>query len=157
MDWIKLKQHVYFEDGSLRDIYVRRMIVDDWQRWIEHANSNGIVKFTLDGVHIADEIDFAAVSKYWGQPGSEFPSASLTIGNILLQVYFGDESELELDLSPQDIQTIDDHRTLMDYLLSVSNLLQKNVELTMENPAAVNEVLLSIRFGEVRVIQSEIL
>ena len=157
MDWTKLKTLVYFEDGSLRDIYVRRMTVDNWQRWIEHTNSNCIVQFMLNAAYRGHEIDFTAVSKYWRQPGSEFPSANLTIGNLVLQVYFGDESELELDLSPKDVTTIDDHRTLMDYLISVSNLLQKNVELTMENPAAVNEVLLSIRFGEVRVMKSAIL
>ncbi|HTE25808.1 hypothetical protein [Flavitalea sp.] len=157
MNWTDLKTHVYFQDGSLRDIYVRRMAIDDWRRWIEHSNSIYIVQFRLDGVHIADKIDFSAVSKYWGKSESAFPSASLTLGDILLQIHLGDETELELDLSPKDIQTIDDHRTLMNYLLSISNLLHKTVELTMESPAAVDEILLSIRFGEVRVIRSEIL
>ncbi len=40
MDFQKLKDKIYYSDGSLRDIYVHNTTKEDWQIWADFVNKN---------------------------------------------------------------------------------------------------------------------
>jgi hypothetical protein len=45
--WEKIKENIYFLDGSLRDIYKNETTENDWKKWIDYVNKNyKILKFS---------------------------------------------------------------------------------------------------------------
>jgi hypothetical protein len=45
MNWKRLKEEVYFEDGSLRDIYIFDTSIEDWKKWVDLVNREYRVSF----------------------------------------------------------------------------------------------------------------
>ena len=43
--WHELKEKIYFEDGSLRDIYAFDINLRDWEKWVAFVNQNFQVEF----------------------------------------------------------------------------------------------------------------
>lgn len=149
MTWEDLKKHIYHEDGSLRDIYIRNVTSEDWIRWVDFVNSSYTVDFEIGGKPKGNKIDFSTVAAYWQHVDQECPSASIYLGNIIVKTYFFREDEIENDIAPREIKTVEDHKKLVAYLKSVSNLLGKPVELTEENYSDPHEVLMIINGEQV--------
>ncbi len=132
MTWVELKKKVYNEDGALRDIYIRDVTADDWRCWVNHINSRHRAYFEVGGVSKSDKIDFEAILDYWQNPQQEYLSASIHLGEILIRVYFNDKTEIENDINPREIRSIEDHQRLLSFLKGISIAVGKTVELTME-------------------------
>lgn len=134
VSWTELKSEVYFEDGSLRDIYVRDVSVADWRKWVDFVNSHYPVVFKVDfnGSESAT-IDFDYVLRYWQGLEEECPSAQILLDGIIIATYFLDDGELENDITPTEVRSEQGHRCLLEYLTAVSKLLGRPVELCHEN------------------------
>jgi hypothetical protein len=149
-DWPLLKTCVYFEDGSLRDIFIRSFSSDDWICWMNYINGRYPLRFfqgdgtAHDSGTVTAYIAIERVQEYWLDPDCGTPSLSIDIGGIDLRAQFGDEHEFENDISPRDIRSYEAHLRLMEYLKNVSRLFEKPVILTIENPSGPNETLLTI-------------
>lgn len=65
MNWAKLKDKVYYCDGSLRDIYVLQTNIEDNRKWTDFVNENYAIKW-FNGLTQFDEmrIDFDVVRGY---------------------------------------------------------------------------------------------
>lgn len=134
IDWNFLKENIYFRDGSWRDIYVQNVQVDDWQKWVEYVNKtyrvewyNGLTEKT------ETQIDFEVIRQYWEGQHDRLSSGSVFIDRIKLNVHFFDDEEIENDLDPADFKSIEDHHSLMNYLIEISLLLEKTVIVTPED------------------------
>jgi hypothetical protein len=144
MNWKKLKSRIYHEDGSLRDIYIRDVTPDDWRHWADYVNSNYPIDFLIGGTYIGNKISFDSIADYWKDSDQEYPSASIHLGNIIVNTFFSNENEIENDITPREIRSLEDHQRLLEYLKSISILLNRPVELTEENYRDPKEILIVV-------------
>ena len=75
--------------------------------------------------------------------------ASVFIDNILVKSYFFTDEEIENDITPSEINSIDDYCKLIEYMSNISKILNKRVILTPENSpeielVAVNEGVVTV-------------
>ena len=136
MIWEKIKTDIYYSDGSLRDIYVLDSTIEDWKKWIDFINENHQVKFEYfdnqGNKKIESKINFYEVSKYWNNYENSI-SAEFLVGEVLLKCCFFSIDEIENDFFPEEVKTIEQHNLIIEYLKSISKILNKEVILTPEN------------------------
>ena len=118
IDWRELKNKIYYLDGSLRDIYIHVSTRDDCQKWVDFVNENYKISVRAD---------------YWNGDQENYSTATVHIDNININCHFFCEEEIENDVSPKEINSIEDHNKLMSYMTKLSKLLNKVVILTPEN------------------------
>lgn len=144
-DWKKLKEEVYFEDGSLRDIYVPNATADDWEKWTNWIRRSPY-RFEWYDPHkekFVDYIDFSTISDWWQvTPDKVCPTIRVFVDHIQINAHFFCDYEMENDISPTDIQCWGDHVRLLNYMKIMSYVLEKPVILTNEN--FHDNVLLSV-------------
>lgn len=142
MMWEKLKKDIYYSDGSLRDIYVLDTNEDDWSKWIFYINENYKVKFTYfdsEGNKILSEkIILEEVLEYW-KNFEDSLDAEFLINNVIFKCYFFSDAEIENDISPKDVKDIEQHYSIVEYMKSVSKLLNKEIFLSPENYSEVSD------------------
>jgi hypothetical protein len=135
MHWNELKKLIYFEDGSLRDIYVLDTSIAHWEKWVDMVNSKYKVKFWDAKTDLrTDKIDFETVKEYWDSNGQrEVVTATISLETITIKCYFFDDSEIENDVDPREFKSEEDHIKLVHYLNDISVTLNKEVIVTDEN------------------------
>lgn len=148
MHWTDLKKRIYFEDGSLRDIYVLGTTTTDWEKWADLVNRKYRVEFWDAKTDLrTDKIDFETVKEYWASNGQrEVVTATINLQLITVKCHFFDDSEIENDIDPREFRTVDDHTKLIQYLNDISVTLDKDVIVTEEN--AQDSVLIRSKSGE---------
>lgn len=144
MKWEDIKINIYHEDGSLRDIYIRNVTLDDWRRWVEYVNINFRIDFKIGSAHLGNKIDFDLVIAYWKDDKHEDLSACINLGDIIVNCFFFDKNEIENDITPKEIKSLEDHEKLLEYLKNISILLGRRVELTEENCRDAREGLIVV-------------
>jgi len=133
-DWNEIKDEVYYWDGSWRDIYVLGTTQDDWNKWIELVNQNYQVEFYNGQTQQKeDRINRQVVFDYWTGKTDLLNDATIKLGSIIIKCHFFTDQEIENDIDPREIDTIEDHQRLMSYLIDISKALNKMVILTAEN------------------------
>ena len=143
MDFQKLKDKIYYSDGSLRDIYVHNTTKEDWQIWADFVNKNYRTSFHFYETQVKeDKVDISKIFDYWNGIHDNCSRASIYIDNIQINAHFFDDKEIENDISPKEINSIEEHNKLVDYMIGLSNALSKKVVLTAENEP--NVVLISV-------------
>jgi hypothetical protein len=134
MTWTELKNRIYFEDGSLRDVYVLNTNVKDLAKWTELVNEKYNIQFYDAKIDLTtDKISFKAVEETWTQENRELVTATVKIEAININCHFYDHSEIENDIDPREFKSLTEHDNLIKYLREVSNLLDKEVIVTDEN------------------------
>jgi hypothetical protein len=148
MNWKYLKEEIYFCDGSLRDIYVLNTSREDWQKWIDFVNGNYGIEFHYcdhKGNRLTSE---KIISKYvfnsWDRINDFTNDVTIKIGDIIVKCHFFCEEEIENDIDPNEVKTIEDHYLVINYLKSISKILDKEVILTIENYSVVGDEKLII-------------
>lgn len=134
MNWTKLKNEIYYCDGSLRDIYVLQTSFEDNEKWADLVNQLYTIKwFNSLTQTVEQKINFEVVRGYLEGEHDLCSSASVFIGKIQINNHFFVENEIENDVSPEEINTILDHEKIIKYMTEISILLDKTVILTPEN------------------------
>jgi len=135
MDWNELRKSVYQIDGSWRDIYVLNTTRDDWRKWIEHVNATYKVTFTaenyMDGV-VSDRIDAGFIDYRWDEE-RYVACASVFFHHVQVNCHFFTDEQIENDIDPKEIKSMEDHLRVVHYMKSISTLLDKEVILAEEN------------------------
>ncbi|WP_210487134.1 hypothetical protein [Rufibacter aurantiacus] len=141
-NWETLKEEIYFVDGSLRDIYVFDTDKEDWKRWAIYVNENFTVQF-FNGrtLKMEDRINIDDLLLYFTNPAdfTEVNKASIIFGNIYINCILFWEPEMESDIDPREVQSLEDHQAIVGYMKSVAKVLNKKVILTLE---AIKELVL---------------
>jgi hypothetical protein len=134
MNWIDLKNNIYYCDGSLRDIYILDINKSDWKKWVDYVNNNYKVIW-FNGLLSKDEnqINFSVIDDYWEGKHDLCSTAKICINDFQINTHFFDDSEIENDIDPREFNSIDDHNKLIKYLIDLSTLLDKEIILTPEN------------------------
>jgi len=144
MNWQKLEENIYYMDGSLREIYIHGTTKNDWFVWAAFVNENYKTLFyNSENKEIDDKIDITKAFEYLEDPDKGRCHASIFIDDIQVQAYFFAEEEIENDISPVEIKSVDDHLKLANYMINLSKLLNKKVILTPENSPEIELIIVS--------------
>jgi hypothetical protein len=134
MNWKRLKEEVYFEDGSLRDIYIFDTSIEDWKKWVDLVNREYRVSFYNGQTEqTTDKIDFEVVNAFWTSKTDLVNWATIFINGFDIKCYFFGWEEFENDFRPNEFRSEQDHYQLMSYLVDVSTHLGKKVIVTEES------------------------
>lgn len=149
MEWQYLKNKLYFVDGSLRDIYVKDVSREDWEKWINFVNENYEVEFNYFDVSKilirSNKIIPLMVYKYWDGSIDTTLNATVKVGDISFKCYFFYEGEIENDISPDEVNNIENHNDIVNYLKAIAFILNKEIIMTIENYSTeYEEVLMKI-------------
>jgi hypothetical protein len=150
MDWQILKNKIYNCDGSYRDIYVHNTTKEDWQIWADFVNKTYKISFHIYDTEVKkDKVDLTKIFDYWNGTQENRSTATVFIDNIQVNAHFFIAEEIENDITPNDINSMDDHNKLMNYMTNLSKVLNKAVVLTPENEA--DFVLISVDKDEIKI------
>lgn len=117
-------------DGSLRDIYIRRVSAGDWEsvyRWLIGTYPN---VFTRDGIQIDPP---PSVEFIWQDRAVAFSVLTLNVGEVRVNCRFFQSDDLELDLSPEEVVNEERFAALTVLMGSLGRLVNKDVVLTYQN------------------------
>lgn len=143
--WDSIKEEIYYEDGSLRDIYIFDTNKEDWRSWSNLVNEKFEVEFYNGRTQeIEDKINIEEVFNFWAdQTGfTETNSATIKLGEVLIKCYFFIASEIEDDIDPREVKTEENHKAIMEYLQQISKTLKKKVVVTSK--MAEEDILLEV-------------
>jgi hypothetical protein len=123
--WKKIKEDIYLVDGSLRDIYANNINEDQWKKWVNYVNENYEIQWGNK-----NKIGFEIIKHNW--KNNIMPDiAKVFIKNIQINNhFFGD---FENDIDPQEINDIDDHNCIINYMKCISDIMDTVVYLSEEN------------------------
>jgi hypothetical protein len=128
-EWNDIKW-IFEPDGSLRDIYVQDVSLNDWDKLIDFVNKNFILTFGDK-----NKIDKDYVLKYLQKTNRQDTCQPLIIylARIKVHCYFFLPEEIEFDINPKEIKSITDFELIESFMVSISKVLGKQVTLTAEN------------------------
>ena len=134
MNWKEFRNVIYYQDGSLRDIFIRETSLEDWRKWADYVTANYNVEFTIhEEKFTTNKIDFNIVVDFWNGKLNSPISATIYVGDILIKAYFFVEQEIDNDITPVEVKSLSDHNKLIEYLSGLSKALNKKVVVTPEN------------------------
>lgn len=124
----ELVHNVFYEDGSLRDIYVFDTTVKDWQCIMDYFISAHVTNtFYVDGEpHSIPKLStdiFLDRQFMW----------SIEYEGILFNTHFFGVTEIEFDVNPSDVKTADKANHVVMFMTKLAQLTNKAVVLTPEN------------------------
>jgi hypothetical protein len=134
-NWEEIKW-IFEPDGTLRDIYVENVNIEDWKILIDYLNASHILKYGLSNdnkiVNKADK-DYL-IKLLTDETGEmELKTVSVIIENIIINTHFFTIDEIEFDIEPREINSETDYEKLLSFMNEISKLLNKPLILTGEN------------------------
>ena len=134
MNWTELKEKIYYWDGSWRDIYVLEASLDDNLSWTNYINGNYRIEwFNGSTQKDEDKTDFEVIRQFWNGNHDLCSTVKVFIEHIQINNHFFVPNEIENDIDPREINSIEDHEKIVKYMIDLSKLLDKAIILTPEN------------------------
>jgi len=132
-NWNNIKW-IFEPDGSLRDIYVQEVSISDWGKIIDLLNENYDLKYHPSDKN-ENQIDKKSVIKYLADKTGEMDlrTVSVDLNGIIVNCHFFLPDQIEFDIDPKEITSTDDAEKVIEFMKSISELLQTQVTLTAEN------------------------
>lgn len=113
-------------DGSLREIYVFDVKIEDWAAFLAVASSYpSAYSFDGEGRSLP-----AAENIFAERSGSHL--LTVQVGSTAANCHFFMESELELDIDPKEVSDATQHYLLLEFAEAIASALQKPIALTPE-------------------------
>lgn len=134
-DWEEIKW-IFKTDGSLLDIYIKEVDIEDWKNMIDFLNNNYSIKFGIHGQNIIiNKIDKEYVTKLLTSDNENLESriASIEIDQISINTHFFWDKQIEFDIEPREIKNFLDYEKIVDFMYKISEVIDKEVILTGEN------------------------
>jgi hypothetical protein len=134
-NWDDIKW-IFDMDGGIRDIYVQEVSISDWEKLIDLLNEKYSVKSVITGEERnQNQIDKEHVIKFLTDETGEMdsPFVSIDIGEIQINCHFFLTDQIEFDLNPEQINSIEDFEKVKKFMETVSQDLSNQVTLTGEN------------------------
>ena len=134
-NWEEIKW-IFEPDGTLRDIYVENVNIEDWKILIDYLNTNHIVKYgPSDDNQIINKINkdylIQLLTDVTGK--LELKTVAIIIDNIIINTHFFTVDEIEFDIEPEEINSVEDYEKVLSFMNEISRILNKQLILTGEN------------------------
>ncbi|MDO6745554.1 hypothetical protein Q4553_13375 [Tenacibaculum soleae] len=133
-NWENIKW-IFEKDGTLRDIYVQNIEISDWEKLIELLNSEYKISYGNNEENFSNQIDLDYVKKMFADETGELEIkfARIDLNGILIVCHFFLEDQIEFDISPSEIKSINELNLILEFMKSVSKKLNKEITLCGEN------------------------
>ena len=135
MEWSTIKKELYFEDGSLRDIITDTddMSLVKWKQLCDFLKINYELRVFCDGEEMEGKFDYSLIEKILLDKEHCY-IATFRVCEIAFNLHFSFGSQhLEFDFFPNEVDSLDKHMAIWDFMSQLANILQINVKLTGEN------------------------
>jgi hypothetical protein len=130
MDWQAVKG-AFLQDGSLRDIYIVGSTLDDWQSVFEVLKTSEYVfRFSRQGEVQPLSADILQTAHENYDLGYLL---QVDVGGPLLNCHFFPNEEIEFDLDPREVVSIDAAERVFSFMRRLGSAVKKPVHLTGEN------------------------
>ncbi len=134
-NWEEIKW-IFEPDGTLRDIYVENVDIEDWKILIDYLNANHIVKYgPSDDNQIINKIDkdylIQLLTDVTGK--LELKTVAIIIDDIIINTHFFTVDEIEFDIEPKEINSVEDYKKVLSFMNEISRILNRQLILTGEN------------------------
>ncbi len=127
---------IFEPDGSLRDSYVQEASIDDWEKLIDLLNNRYSLQVTIaESETIMNQIDKVHAVKYLTDKSGETKSIRVKVDlkKISMTCHFFLPDQIELDIDPNEVKSIQDFQIIEKFMEEVSKILNNQVTLTGEN------------------------
>ncbi|MFT3995558.1 MAG: hypothetical protein QM660_14700 [Dysgonomonas sp.] len=142
--WDELKDLIYYWDGSWRDLYIRNTNKEDWEKWVNYVNQNYIINWYNGKTGIEEnQINYDVIKGYLDGEHDLCSSAQIFIGKIQINCHFFSESEIENDIDPREINSVEDHEKILKHMTDLSIILDKEVIVTPEGEPEI--ILMNVK------------
>lgn len=133
-NWENIKW-IFEKDGTLRDIYVQNIEISDWEKLIELLNSEYKISYGNNEENFSNQIDLDYVKKMFADETGELEIkfARIDLNGNLIVCHFFLEDQIEFDISPSKIKSINELNLILEFMKSVSKKLNKEITLCGEN------------------------
>jgi hypothetical protein len=132
MDWTDVLspgEREVFTGPELLDIRVSDIDADAWQMVLDHLRAHYPVKLLTDGKEIPLP---ARAREVLDLPIAGSHGLRVQVGNLSLNEYFLSEHEIEFDLHPREISSIEDVRGALRFMKELGDLLGCRVTMSVE-------------------------
>lgn len=129
MMWEEYKVE-FTPDGSLRDIYIKGVDIDDWQSFIDFLRST---EANLDFYIEAKAAKLPDCIKDIVLDREQLYQLSIRLDGVTVNCHFFTPVEIELDLNPQEIDSEAKAKVIFRFMSTVGRVLNRQVILTPEN------------------------
>lgn len=136
-NWEDIKW-IFEPDGILRDIYVKKINIEDWKILIDYLNINYTLKYGPTGENsIANKIDKDYLIRLLNDEAGEMElkTVSIIIDDIMINTHFFSINEIEFDIDPKEINSPINYEKILNFMNQISQILNKPIILTGENQA----------------------
>ncbi|MEO8516650.1 MAG: hypothetical protein ABI426_07900 [Flavobacterium sp.] len=125
---------IFESDGTLRDLYVKDVTIEDWKSFVDFLNENFNVRFgPVDERRRKIDKDFVVDYLTNQNEDSESQTISIILEDLLINCFLFSQTEIELDIEPSEIKSSFELDELIDFMKSISTHLKKPIILTGEN------------------------
>jgi hypothetical protein len=134
-NWEDIKW-IFTPDGSLRDIYVQDVSISDWEQLIDFLNENYQLEYGIVGEERnKSKIDKREVVEYLTNETAKIYgiSTAIDLGGIQAICHFFLLEQIEFDIAPREISSVEDFEKVEKFMQSISWNLGKQVTLTDED------------------------
>lgn len=122
---------VFFDNGSLRDIYVEQTNQDDWTSLWNFVKSLSKRTLSIDGEQ-TDNIPDDVANIFKARKDKSI-YISIDYKGVAFVCHFFCIEEIEVDVSPRQINNLSEAKAVFEFMESLSNLLRKDVSISIEN------------------------
>ena len=119
-------------DGSLRDVYVLRTSLADWEVFLAFVSSYPYTH-AVDG----ERCPMPSAAHIFGSPSSSSHLLRVSLGQVTVNCHFFTESELELDIEPREVRGAEEHAQVMRFVEQLAMAIGKPALITPEGGATV--------------------
>lgn len=129
-NWNEIKW-IFEPDGSLLDIYVQDVTQKDWEALIDLLNMQYELTF---GEEESTQIDKEYAVRFLNDTSGklEFKWTKIYINGICIICHFFFINQIELNISPEEIKTLEDYECIEQFMIAVSKTLKNQLILTGE-------------------------
>ncbi|WKL48016.1 hypothetical protein Q1W71_24090 [Flavobacterium pectinovorum] len=127
---------IFEPDGTLRDIYVENVTIEEWMILIDFLNFNHVIRYGPTGENqLTNIIDLEYSIQYLNDKTGlmESKCASIIIDSIIINLHFFTIDQIEFDIDPREINSFEDYKKVANFMNQISEKLEKPVILTGEN------------------------
>jgi hypothetical protein len=152
-NWEKTKW-IFEPDGTLRDIYVENVDIEDWKILIDYLNTNYTVKYSSSEVNKIDKgYVIQLLTDLTGE--MDLKTVSIIIDDIIINTHFFSINEIEFDVQPEEINSVISFEKILNFMNEISRILNKQLILTGENQ--IEFPLIKVEFSKklIKVITKE--
>lgn len=121
----------FYQDGSLRDIYILQSHLFEWDMLFDFFESNPKIEFLIfkDGEEVIERL---SVNKINNLNNDYSMSIQIKYHDILIIGYFREADYIEFDITPKEIVSLEEVFIVIEFMKEISKITKKVVILTPE-------------------------